>query len=227
MDNEVFKIYKETTHKRWGHRIYEVSNLGRVKINGEIVEPHINNSYLCIGSFSIHRAVAELFIPNPENKPFIDHINTNPLDNRAENLRWVTAKENSNNPLTIKHQSEAKLGKVLTEETRRKISEIQKGKPGHFKGKTLSEEHKRKLIEANKGKHRSEETKLKMSKARKGRILTEEHKAKIGAARKGKPSTFKGKHHSEEAKQKLSESHKGVFKGRHWKLVDGKRIWYD
>ena len=49
----------------------------------------------------IHRLVAEAFIPNPENKPEVDHINCDRKDFRIENLRWVTSKENSNNPITL------------------------------------------------------------------------------------------------------------------------------
>ena len=54
----------------------------------------------------IHRIVAELFLPNPENKPCVDHINCNKHDNRAVNLRWVTYSENMLNPITRKHNSD-------------------------------------------------------------------------------------------------------------------------
>lgn len=54
----------------------------------------------------VARCIAMAFIDNPDYKPCVDHINTNPLDNRVENLRWVTHKENNNNQLTRAHLSE-------------------------------------------------------------------------------------------------------------------------
>lgn len=48
-------------------------------------------------NYFVHRLVAETFIENSENKPFIDHINQDRLNNSVENLRWATVKENACN----------------------------------------------------------------------------------------------------------------------------------
>ena len=103
---------------------YKINESGVViNKNGHVMRTAVNNSgYLRTTlevpntnpvrrkNESIHRLVAETFIPNPDNKPCIDHINTNRADNRVENLRWVTYSENSYNPITNKRNSIANTG---------------------------------------------------------------------------------------------------------------------
>ena len=98
-----------------GYPNYMISSMGRVKSlnynhTGEekILKPSLRNGYYFCNlsllgkskKFYIHRLVAQAFIPNYENKPFVDHINTIRTDNKVENLRWTTRIENNNNPIT-------------------------------------------------------------------------------------------------------------------------------
>lgn len=124
--------------------IYQVSNLGRVKrlpryvetIRGDlrmvrltILRANCKDGYptvnLCLNgkgtSYKVHRLVALAFIPNPDNKPHIDHINMIRDDNRVENLDWVTQAENNKRALAKvgrRFKTQRKNGlKAITAET--------------------------------------------------------------------------------------------------------------
>ena len=91
----------------------------------------------------------------------------------------------------------------------------------HMKGKTLSDETRRKLSEANKGKKlkpASDERRKKISEARKGKPFSEEHRRKLSEAHKGRTSPRKGVTLSEETKKKMSEAIKRRWQQR---LVGG------
>jgi len=100
---------------------YQISNLGNVKssyYNRELIlRPVVNNhGYLVVSLCNdndkkiklISRLVAETFIPNPDNKPEVDHINNlEKTNNTLSNLRWATHTENIHNTRVHKNN---KLG---------------------------------------------------------------------------------------------------------------------
>jgi hypothetical protein len=93
--------------------LYQVSNWGRVKSlnyrntgkEGILKGIEDGRGYLCVHlcnddgvkNKKIHRLVAEAFIPNPENKPEVDHIDRNKLNNNLSNIRWADRKIQNNN----------------------------------------------------------------------------------------------------------------------------------
>lgn len=125
--------------------LYQVSNLGRVKslpraCGGEhnrfvsktkIMKTRPNvNGYLQTNIkkdgkqrlVRVHRLVAIAFIPRVDGKEYVDHINGVKLDNRVENLRWCTHRENDTFPLAIENKRRAALAKI-NDEWRRRHSE--------------------------------------------------------------------------------------------------------
>lgn len=140
-------------------RKYMVSSFGRViGAQGKILKPRLINGYPIINYWSegkiksvlVHRLVAETFIPNLDDKPQVDHINTIRTDNRVENLRWVTCKENHNNPISLKRYKECNKGRKDSDKTRALKSIAHMGKNG-CKGRKLTEEHKRRISESHSG----------------------------------------------------------------------------
>lgn len=109
---------KERLEEIWkrinGYEEYEISNLGRVKSfkrdrKGKIMKPKFSGEYLAVTLCAdgqqerktIHRLVAEHFIPNPSRLPWVNHKDGNKLDNKVTNLEWVTPSENNNHAYEI------------------------------------------------------------------------------------------------------------------------------
>ena len=171
MENEVWKDIPDY------EGLYQVSNLGRIKSlnfnktgKEKIMKPRTGNRYYMIAlwkngirkDYLLHRIIAETFIPNPQNKPFINHKDENCFNNSINNLMWCTHKENMNWGTRNERISKANKGKVIPKNIREKISK------------------------SNKGKKISEEQKEYLRKIRTGIKLTEEHKKKISISNKGK-----------------------------------------
>ena len=168
---EQWKIY-QITHQEWKKpNVYEVSNFGRIRKNGEIIQPRIHSTgYYIINGELLHRIVAKLFIPNPENKSEVDHIDTNIHNNYVDNLRWVTSSENQRNPLTLQNMSKSLKGKNLgcskppaSECTRLKMSESAKKR-----WSSKEERNKARAVAKKRWSEASEEEKRKNKERYKG-----------------------------------------------------------
>lgn len=104
-------------------------------------------------STSVHKLVAEMFVPNPNNKEHVHHIDFDATNNDPANLLWVSPSE---------HQLIHFKGKNLSQWTRKKISESHKGKHD-------TKETRMKKSESRKGKKHSDETRRKIRESQASR----------------------------------------------------------
>lgn len=148
---------------------------------------------------SVHILVAKAFIPNPDNLPQVHHIDENKHNPIVTNLMWVTGKENHNLGTCNQRISDARKRYLATEEGKANHSKAMRGRhfsekaKENMKGRVVSEETRQKISNAKKGKKGhpvSEETRRKISEAHVGTHLSEETKRKISETKQRKKSNL-------------------------------------
>ena len=104
--SEIWKVIDGTDGK------YEISSFGRIKSNitGKILKTYINSDGYMLATFpidgvkkrrTVHRLVANAFIPKVEGKEFINHIDANRVNNKVDNLEWCTPSENTRHSFAL------------------------------------------------------------------------------------------------------------------------------
>jgi hypothetical protein len=151
---------------------YCVSNLGNVRSNGKKYVDAMNRvqnrkpkqlkihvatiGYLCVDLNAngiskqkyIHRLIAEAFIPNPDNKPTVNHIDGNKLNNNISNLEWNTYSENNKHAVD-NGLRQSPWTNITGSEHPQSKPVIQMNKQGNFIGEFVSAREAQQYIEEN------------------------------------------------------------------------------
>ena len=95
-DTPYFVDTEGNVYRKWGEKYKKLKGTKNSRMPYNQICLWKNNMYKIK---YIHRMVAEVYIPNPNNKPFVNHINGNKTDNSVKNLEWVSPKENTNHAI--------------------------------------------------------------------------------------------------------------------------------
>lgn len=176
------------------HKDYEINNYGKVRNIKTKEVKHTcftNQGYetICLNShkYYVHRLVASIFIPNPNNYPQINHKDENKSNNCVDNLEWCTPKYNSNYGNQSKKISEG--SKAYFEARRNGLSYKRKNPLKKNPNKNPN------IVGSIKGNYFGYPSKEAYMKDHNGETF---HMKNGG--------NFKGHHHTEESKRKTSES---------------------
>lgn len=152
--------------------LYQVSNYGRIKsldkvvdtnnqyykkskkiLKGKILKQRILRKYYCVGLTKnkkqktnfVHRLVAQAFISNPNNLPCVNHKDGNKKNNKAENLEFVTHKENSLHSIYVLNNKKPPIHKgesnKFSKHSKKEIDELRKKRNLGYTLKQLSIEY--------------------------------------------------------------------------------------
>lgn len=160
MVSDIGQIKSLPKNHRYGSKVERILKSGKTKKqrSGETYPTICLCKDGIVTEYKIHRLVAEAYIPNPENKSTVNHINGIKNDNRVENLEWATPSEQNYHMwktglITIsdkwREAMKSNIGRKHTQKAKDKVSKANKGKSAWNKGMTKQQEYEYRMAKIN------------------------------------------------------------------------------